>query len=292
MWKVYKERVEEQKELRDRFSKGDREVFRNVLWHCDDAGVRAEAFHELEQRYSSTETGVNPSSPTSEKIDAISFESPEEIIFSYCEFYIDLWRMKYRLLKGEKIPLVERLSNFFDTRGLLYGFNYNKEENKIEIYSVASDKMREAHTKAKTLLYEKGWEREAELLNEAISYFKKGRGGYGSALKVLYSALEVALKHTLSEISDLAPKEIEKKTISQLVGALQSEGFFEGAEGGYAQHLSDTIKKLGAVVGGKRKEADHPATVRRHQVLFCIYGVDNCMCYLINQLREIKSGKK
>lgn len=282
MWKVYKERIETEKELKHELTEEDRGVFRVILLRAIDR-AREEAFYELHKMYSRNETKINPNVPTSDKIDQLSFKSPKEIIFTYCEIYIDIYQKFHQNLPA---TFIKDMKNFFEIRGLLYNFEHNEEEDKIEIYPIASDKMRERHTEAKSMLLERGWNQEAILISKSVSQFKKGESSYSSSLKSLYKALEIALKHTLLEISKKSSKELDKKTISQVLGFLQKESFFEGPEGDYIRHVSESINKLGAFIGGKRKEEDHSGNIKGYQVLFCLYGVDNCICYLINQLKN------
>lgn len=286
MWKIYKERIEDEKELKHELTGDDRAVFRDILLHNRDAETRRQAFYRIHKIYSPNESNIDSGIRTSAKINQLTYKSPEEIIFSYCELYIDEGRQGTYLQQKEVSEFLKDMKNFFEIRGLLYNFEHNKKEDKIEIYPIASDKMRERHTEAKSMLLEKGWNQEAILISKSISQFKKGESSYGSSLKSLYKALEIALKHTLLEIKESSNKAPDKKTISQVLSFLQKEKFFEGSEGDYIQHISESINKLSAFIGGKRKEADHSGKVKRHQVLFCLYGVDNCICYLINQLKN------
>lgn len=282
MWKPYKERNSTKKELRHRFSKDDRNVFKQIIL-SSDYNVRKVAFNELMSIYSEKETYVSQENTTSSKISGLAEKSSEEIIFSYCEFYLNYAKeVGYTQAKNE---FLYKMKRFFKIRGLLYDFQESREENKIEIYPIASNKMRKRHEKAKTLLLKKGWEKEATLISTSVSEFKKGGGSYSSSLKSLYSALEVALKHTLLIINKTSGEKFKEKTISKVLSELKKEKFFSGAEGDFIEDLIKSINKLSAFVAKKRKKGKHSEELHKHELLFCLYGVDNIICYLIEQLK-------
>ena len=212
MWKTYKERVENEKELKHKLTEEDREVFRDILLHNRNENTRRQAFYRLHKIYSSNESNIHSSLRTSGKIDKLTEQASEEIIFSYCELYIDEgMKSEIRRELKDVEDFIKDMKKFFEVRGLLYNFEPNEKEDKIEIYPLASEKMRERHTEAKIMLLEEGWKEEADLISQAVSQFKKGESSYGSSLKSLYKALEISLKHTLLEINKDSSKEFKKK---------------------------------------------------------------------------------
>lgn len=274
------ERYLPEKQLKHKLSDDDREVLKNILrlkFHSPDGSITI-AFMELLKRYSGQETGISFDNSEYVKITNLC-SSSEEVIFTFIEFWINLY-----LTGVDTKAILHEIKQFFETRGLLYDIHFNNDTEHHEIYPVASEQMRELHEQVTILLLEAGWKNEANKISEAISHLKKGPAGYSSSLKALYTALEISIKHTFS-LLDFSKEEYDNKTISPLIELLRKNGFFKSAEGDYIIHLAESITKMSAFVGGQRKEGDHQCRIERHEVLYSIYGVDNCIFYLMNQLK-------
>lgn len=283
MFKVYAERQGKEKELKHELSSHDREVLHNTLRVYDSNLTRA--FYQFHTMFSSSESNVDSNDVPKSQLFYLCFKSSKEFIFSFLELLIHSY-----FGSPSQFKLIDSVKDYFKVRGLLYDLQLNEERGCYEIYQIASELMRERHEEAQALLLEKGWELEAKGISGAISDMKKGKGGYGSSLKSLYIVLEQAIKHAAQE-AGIEKDNYEDKSIASVLNVLQKRGLLPGIEVGHCEEISEAIIKLQASLGGKRKEADHAQEVHPHEVLFLIYGVDNIICYLINELRELKNKK-
>ncbi|MBI5390491.1 hypothetical protein HZB02_03310 [Candidatus Woesearchaeota archaeon] len=273
-------------------SKEDRQVLKNIIEYNvpifgDDP--RRAALHDLLARHAQSEMGLSKQGSIINDVLFLCEYADTKYILSYLEFLIIEVhnRSDDSDFRTERVrEFLEKIKTFFDSRGLLYVLHPNQMEERLEIAEVASELMREQHSKVTLRLSEIGWVAEFNLISDAMSHFKKGPGEYAGSLKKLYSAIEMSLKHFVIETNESLSKDLGSKTVSQVLDVIRTNSLLSGIDRDIVSTLIALIEKLSALIGGKRKEGEHSNPITKEEVLFCVYNADNIISYLASKIRN------